>query len=133
MCSRRTECSNLTLPAPATSWAGPFIPGSHTSEELKALGLLESPAGGYIDGLAAQYAAVAGERLARRERKRARAQEARAAGRRSGTVCGRWNGQWKRRVPDLRLSGLWLRAAGFDLGQAFEVEVRAGELVIRAV
>jgi len=133
MCSCRTESSNPTLPPPASPWAGPFIPASLTSEELKALELHESPAGGYIDGLAAQYAAVAVERRARRERKKARAQQARAAGRRSGTVCGRWNGQWRRRVPDLRLSGLWLRAAGFDLGQAFEVEVRAGELVIRAV
>ncbi|HVF62271.1 MAG TPA: SymE family type I addiction module toxin [Thermoanaerobaculia bacterium] len=37
------------------------------------------------------------------------------------------------RVPDLRLSGRWLRAAGFDLGQGYEVEVRSGKLVIRAV
>ncbi|HEX5760618.1 MAG TPA: SymE family type I addiction module toxin [Thermoanaerobaculia bacterium] len=38
-----------------------------------------------------------------------------------------------RGFPDLRLSGRWLRAAGFDLGQAYEVEVRAGRLVVRAV
>jgi hypothetical protein len=46
-------------------------------------------------------------------------------------VCGRWTGTT--RIPDLRLSGWWLRAAGFDLGQACEVEVLAGTLVIRAV
>jgi hypothetical protein len=34
---------------------------------------------------------------------------------------------------DLRLSGWWLRAAGFDLGQACEAEVLAGTLVVRAV
>ncbi len=77
--------------------------------------------------------AVAAEldRVARRARKRARAREARAAGRRSLTVCGRWTG--RTRIPDLRMSGWWLRAAGFDLGQAYEVEVLAGTLVIRAV
>jgi Toxin SymE, type I toxin-antitoxin system len=53
------------------------------------------------------------------------------AGRRSGTVCGRWAG--RERVPDLRLSGRWLGAAGFDLGKAYEVEVQAGMLVVRAV
>jgi hypothetical protein len=37
------------------------------------------------------------------------------------------------RVPDLWLSGKWLGAAGFDLGQQFEVEVEAGTLTIRAV
>ena len=35
--------------------------------------------------------------------------------------------------PDLRLSRQWLQAAGFDLGQAYEVEVRGGRLVIQAV
>jgi hypothetical protein len=75
--------------------------------------------------------AAALDRAARRARKRARAREARAAGRRSLTVCGRWTGTT--RIPDLRLSGWWLRAAGFDLGQACEVEVLAGTLVVRAV
>jgi len=31
------------------------------------------------------------------------------------------------------MSGGWLRAAGFDLGQAYEVEVAPGKLLIRAV
>ncbi|HEX5760179.1 MAG TPA: SymE family type I addiction module toxin [Thermoanaerobaculia bacterium] len=55
----------------------------------------------------------------------------RAAGRRSRTACGRWSGS--ERVPGLRLSGRWLRAARFELGQAYEVEVRSGRLVIRAL
>jgi hypothetical protein len=36
-------------------------------------------------------------------------------------------------VPDLQLSGKWLGAAGFDLGQRFEVEIEAGKLTIRTV
>lgn len=36
-------------------------------------------------------------------------------------------------APYLRLSGRWLGAAGFDLGQSYEVEVGLGRLVIRAV
>ena len=67
----------------------------------------------------------------RRARKKALAREARAAGRWALTVCGRWTG--RARIPDLRLSGRWLREAGFDLGQAYEVEVEAGRLTIRAV
>ncbi len=48
-----------------------------------------------------------------------------------GTVCGRWTGS--ERVPDLRLSAVAGGRRGFGLGQAYEVEVRAGRLVIRAV
>ena len=68
---------------------------------------------------------------ARREERSARAKVAQAKGRRLATICGRW--QETGRVPDLRLSGKWLREAGFDLGQRFEVEVEAGKLTIRAV
>jgi Toxin SymE, type I toxin-antitoxin system len=66
-----------------------------------------------------------------RDRRRARAAAARANGRRFGTICGRWQGRAV--VPDLRLSGHWLQRAGFDLGQQYEIEVRAGRLTIRAV
>ena len=68
---------------------------------------------------------------ARRERGRARRGEACEAGLRSGTVCGRWRGRG--RVPDLRLCGAWLREAGFDLGQGYEVEVKAERLTVQAV
>jgi Toxin SymE, type I toxin-antitoxin system len=52
----------------------------------------------------------------------------RANGRR--TIYGRW------RPPTpspLRLSGHWLERADFDLGQHYEIEVRAGRLTIQAV
>jgi Toxin SymE, type I toxin-antitoxin system len=37
------------------------------------------------------------------------------------------------RCTDLRLSGHWLRQAGFDLGQGYEIEIKAGRLTIQAV
>jgi hypothetical protein len=49
---------------------------------------------------------------------------------RYGTVCGRYRGT-ETRVADLRLCGLWLKAAGFDIGQKYEVEVEDGKLTIR--
>jgi hypothetical protein len=58
-----------------------------------------------------------------------RRHKARAAGRRAGTISARLGATG--RVPFLRLSGRWLREAGFDLGQAIEIEVGPGELVIR--
>ena len=36
-------------------------------------------------------------------------------------------------IPMLRLTGKWLAEAGFDLGQPIEIEVKTGELAIRAV
>ncbi len=66
----------------------------------------------------------------RHERRRALEQSARAKGNRSGTVCGRW--RENKQVPEVRLSGNWLQAAGFDLGQMFEVRVEKGALMIRA-
>ncbi len=118
MRSLGTKCSNDAGPAPDT----PYLPFP-IAEDLKLSELFESAAGRAV--------AKVLERRARREEKGERARRARAAGRRSGTVCGRWTGG--ARVPDLRLSGRWLRAAGFDLGQAYEVEVQAGKLVVRAV
>ena len=64
------------------------------------------------------------------ERKRRRRKEARKRGRRLHTVCGRSRGG--RRLPDLRMTGQWLEAAGFALGQEFEVKVKAGRLTLRA-
>ena len=49
---------------------------------------------------------------------------------RRGTVCGRYRGT-ETRVADLRLGGLWLKAAGFDIGQKYEVEVEDDKLTIR--
>jgi len=70
--------------------------------------------------------------IRRRQRQR-QARRTRAAGRRLATICGRFRGESMTRVPDLRLSGHWLRKAGFDLGQFIEVEVSDGRLVIEAV
>ena len=67
-----------------------------------------------------------------RERKLARAAAARAKGHRFGTICCRSRG-YRNLVPDLRISGHWLQRAGFDRGQHYEIEVRAGRLIIRAV
>lgn len=50
---------------------------------------------------------------------------------RRGTVCGCYRQHTANRVPDLHLSGLWLKGAGFDLGQKYEVHVEHGQLVIR--
>ena len=67
-----------------------------------------------------------------RERKLARAAAARAKGHRFGTICCRMRG-YRNLVPDLRISGHWLQRAGFDRGQHYEIEVRAGRLKIRTV
>ena len=51
-------------------------------------------------------------------------QETTAQGFRRGTISGRYcNGD---RVPYLRLSGRWLRRAGFELGQKFQIRVDYG-------
>jgi hypothetical protein len=92
---------------------------SGKSEERQSAGALRGIVGDFL------------EREARRRWRDARARAARAKGRRFATICGRFQGHG--RVPDLRLSGKWLAAAGFDLGQQYEVEVEAGRLTIRAV
>ena len=66
-----------------------------------------------------------------RERKQRRRKETRRRGRRLHTICGQWRGD--RKLPDLRMRGLWLEEAGFALGQEFEVEVGAGRLTLRAI
>jgi hypothetical protein len=65
-------------------------------------------------------------------RRGARAKAARASGRRFGTVSRRTRA-FGDPVPDLRISGFWLKEAGFDVGQEVEIEVEAGTLVVRAV
>ena len=35
-------------------------------------------------------------------------------------------------LPMFRLAGIWLQETGFPIGQRYSVEVRDGELVIRA-
>jgi len=68
---------------------------------------------------------------AERRRRRHRYREARDRGRRLGTVSRRHlRGE---RLPLIRLSGKWLRAAGFDLGQEFEVKIAEGRLVLEVL
>jgi hypothetical protein len=71
------------------------------------------------------------DRETRRRRRQARAQRARRRGRRFGTVSYRWCGE--EYVPALRVSGKWLRRAGFDRQQEFEITVRDRQLVIDAL
>ena len=66
-----------------------------------------------------------------REHRRQRRKQAREQGHRIVTVCGKWRGG--RKIPDLRLMGLWLEQAGFDLGRLCEIEIGSGTLTIRAV
>jgi hypothetical protein len=54
-------------------------------------------------------------------------------GRLSRLRCSRRCATPREASPALRLSGKWLAAAGFDLGQQYEVEIAAGRLTIRAV
>jgi len=130
MCERR---SDSTTPPELTNLLGQPCGYRVTEEGLKAL---EEYA--RIHGKEAVEAVPLPSALAEQveaeawlERKRRRRKEARQRGRRLLTVCGRW--QASRRIPDIRLSGLWLRSAGFDLGQELEVEVEAGRLTLRAV
>jgi hypothetical protein len=50
---------------------------------------------------------------------------------RYGTVCGRYRHGSNVRVSDLRLCGLWLKGAGFDIGQGYEVRVERNKLTIQ--
>lgn len=49
---------------------------------------------------------------------------------RSITLCRKYNGNT--RVPDLRLSGIWLEKLGFDIGRTIEITPRKGGLIIKA-
>lgn len=122
MSSRGTKCSNRRLPAQPGLFSGPYIPYPDplSAEDRRLLELHEQVAGN-----------VALREEARGEELRERRRRARADGRRAGTVSARW--QPAGAAPYLRLSGRWLRAAGFELGRGFEVEVGSGRLVIRAV
>jgi len=130
VCRRR---SDSTTPPELTNLVGQPCGYRVTEEGLKAL---EEYA--RIHGKEAVEAVPLPNELAEqveaeawRERKRRRRKEVRERGHRLLTVCGRWRA--RRRVPDIRLSGLWLRSAGFDFGQELEIEVEDGALTIRAI
>jgi hypothetical protein len=53
---------------------------------------------------------------------------------RYGTVCGRYRQGSTARRADLRVGGLWLKGAGFGIGQRYEIRVeRRGKLTVRAI
>jgi hypothetical protein len=129
MRSRSTNSSSRIHPAPAVSSGDPFTGYSRALQQV--LDLHEKATGVRIDLEALRDASVAASvaEAARRAVLTQRRAKARAAGRRAGTISGRFYPGG--RVPYLRLSGHWLGAVGFDLGQAVEIEVGPGELVIR--
>ena len=134
MCSRSSD--STTLPQPLAEPTGPLDDsfGYRVTEEgLKALAEYEQRHGKAVlrKVRLPDVVAEALEDEAWRNRTRRRRKQARARGHRLVTVCGKWRG--KKRIPDLRLMGLWLRSAGFDPGRQCEVAVEAGTLIIRAV
>ena len=45
-------------------------------------------------------------------------------------LCGRHDGH--QRVPELRISGIWLDNLGFDIGRTVEITSSEGEMVMKA-
>ena len=122
MRSRKTQSSNPPLPAPA----GPlFDPPLYplAPEQQRLFELHEAEVRSAVSAVL--------EEAAREEGVKERRRRAGATGRRAGMISSRWHATGA--APYLRLSGRWLGAAGFDLGQSYEVEVGPGRLVIRAV
>jgi hypothetical protein len=130
MCGRRSD--STTLPEPTGPTDDSF--GYRVTEEgMKALVEYEERHGKPVLRKVSlpDMVAEALEDESWRQRTRQHRKEARKRGRRLVTVCGKW--RRKKRVPDLRLMGLWLRRAGFDPGRQCEVAVEAGTLTIRAI
>jgi hypothetical protein len=130
MCERSSECTSL--PEPSGPADDQYV-YQLTAEGKRALAEHERATGTPVHTRAAPVAAVAAElkKEERRRHRKERARKARESGHRIGTVCGRWRegGQ----VPDLRISGAWLRQAGFDVGPEYEVAVTNGHLAIQLV
>ena len=115
MRSRKTQSSNPPLPAPA----GPlFDPPVYplAPEQQRLFELHEAEVRSAVSAVLEE---AAREEVVKERRRRA------------GMISSRWHATGA--APYLRLSGRWLGAAGFDLGQSYEVEVGLGRLVIRAV
>jgi Toxin SymE, type I toxin-antitoxin system len=127
MCERDSQFTSL--PDPAGPADDQFV-YQLTAEGKRALEEHERATGTPVHTRAAPVAAVAAERKheERRQLRRELARKAGESGHRVGTVCGRWREGGK--VPDLRISGAWLRKAGFDVGQVYEVAVTNGHLTI---
>jgi len=126
MCPRRSDCNT---PSELTHLLNQPCGYRVTEEGLKALeeyakvhgkAAVEAVPLSDVPGALAESI----EAEAWQENKRWRRREARDRGRRMLTVCGRLRAG--KRIPDIRLCGLWLKKAGFDLGQELEIEVEAG-------
>ena len=133
----------FTTDAPLPEPTGPDDDRFVYHLEPKALQLLAEHAATYGDGdggaggvpiarPVARTSAVADaiEDETRRQRRRRRRRTARDRGRRFATVS--YLERRGRRLPYIRLSGQWLRQAGFELGQEFEIEVAPGRLTLEA-
>jgi len=130
MCERRSDSTT-----PPELFGFPNQPCGYrvTEAGLKALAEYEERNGQAVVEEVALPGEVAEalEAEAWQDRRQRQRKKARERGHRLLTVCGRWRGS--RRIPDIRMSGVWLKEAGFDLGQTIEVEVEAGALTIRAI
>jgi hypothetical protein len=131
MRSRATDSTSRPRSTPSRPDLEPFSDFAGQLQQI--LADHEKATGVRIDlqALRDAAAATAVAETARLADLKARRAKARAAGRRAGTISARMNHTG--RAPYLRLGGRWLREAGFDLGQAVEIEVQPGELVIRPV
>jgi hypothetical protein len=126
-------------PAAATDAALPEPTGPEDERfvyhlEPKALRLLAEHAGGEELARPAVRVADVAEAIDAEERLRRRRRhyrEARRRDRRFATVSHCTRGS--RRLPLVRLTGQWLREAGFDVGQEYEVEVGEGRLILEAL
>ena len=130
MCGRIND--STSLPEPSGPIDERFV-YRLTAEGKKALEDCERSTGkpAYSRACCTSEIAEALDSEARRQGKRQRRKEARQRGVRLGTVSSRWRDG--RPLPELRMTGRWLEAAGFDLGREYEVEVVAGKLTIQAL
>jgi hypothetical protein len=130
MCRRGSE--STSLPEPSGPADDRFV-YQLTKEGKEALEEYERATGTSTHTRAAPLAAVAAEvrKEERRQRRKERTRKARESGHRFGTVCGRWREGVT--VPDLRISGAWLRQVGFDVGREYEVAITNGRLTIQPV
>lgn len=130
MCERRSDSTTLPDdPGPSDDSFGYRV----TEEGFKALAEYEKLHGKTVVRKVPLSDEVA-EVIATEEwldDRRQRRRKARKEGRRLVTVCGKWRGG--RKIPEIRLMGLWLESAEFTLGRLCEVEVGPGKLTIRTV
>lgn len=104
-----------------------------TDEGRRVLAEHEGTTGEQLHLPAARYTEIAeaAEREQRRQEREALVEQAKSNGHRLGTISYRWRNE--KQFPLLRLSGDWLREAGFDLGQHFQITVNDRQLIIDVV